>query len=621
MSHSLSPNNRTSIFGWVKNLKRGSLTSNESLNEVTSDNEIPAIESRSPTKSIASGTIPHLMHLPSHNHQGASGQEFLRPILQYKARSTNNVNRVRSNSFNTIDKSPSIKASRDSFLQSNPLVDENSSYFGVSLEEATSQAAAKISILTNETAGHVLQYGKIPIVVAKCGVYLKQNGLTQEGIFRVGGSSKRVKELQMIFNTPPEFGKKLNWDGYTVHDAASVLRRYLNALPEPLIPLNMYEDFRDPLRQRPRIINYLKYKAENLNKSSNSIPSSTNMQYSSSHLSGLNTTLTPTEAPKLVYPSGEYSSTEKLHSDKPGNQQERTPKSEENTKSNGDSSNDVTKTRKSKNYKKLRIDTREAIDEYKYLVDSLPDLSKQLLFYILDLLAMVQNHSDENLMPSRNLAAIFQPSILSHPNHDMDPTEYLLSQHVVEFLILYAYKLLPNQSNSMKSNNNTSSEVENVGQLIESSKNPDITTDPSPVTLDKKNSTLLEPSAQYAFKRQHSKSMSHSSNHDDLIGFPSKTAFNATPGLDPDTDLLFSDDNELSESELPQMQNLNLVLQSAKMTNGNNNAVKEDVDNQISPKQSVTEISPKQSVTDSAGKSNVANVEIVVTTPPVNPQE
>ena len=58
---------------------------------------------------------------------------------------------------------------------------------------------------------------------------------------------------------------------------------------------------------------------------------------------------------------------------------------------------------------------------------------------------MVQSNSNENLMSSRNLAAIFQPSILLHPQHDMDPEEYALSQAVVEFLIQYAYKLLPNE--------------------------------------------------------------------------------------------------------------------------------------------------------------------------------
>lgn len=38
-------------------------------------------------------------------------------------------------------------------------------------------------------------------------------------------------------------------------------------------------------------------------------------------------------------------------------------------------------------------------------------------------------------MTTQNLAAIFQPGVLSHPQHDMSPAEYRLSQDVVIFLI------------------------------------------------------------------------------------------------------------------------------------------------------------------------------------------
>lgn len=41
------------------------------------------------------------------------------------------------------------------------------------------------------------------------------------------------------------YGLDLNWEGYTVHDAASVLRRYLNKLPDPVIPFKFYQPFRD----------------------------------------------------------------------------------------------------------------------------------------------------------------------------------------------------------------------------------------------------------------------------------------------------------------------------------------------------------------------------------------
>ncbi|GMF04833.1 unnamed protein product [[Candida] boidinii] len=46
-------------------------------------------------------------------------------------------------------------------------------------------------------------------------------------------------------------------------------------------------------------------------------------------------------------------------------------------------------------------------------------------------------------MPAKNLAAVFQPSILSHTDHDMSPEEYALSSLVIEFMIQYSYKILP----------------------------------------------------------------------------------------------------------------------------------------------------------------------------------
>ncbi|CAG8849328.1 25615_t:CDS:2, partial [Racocetra persica] len=67
---------------------------------------------------------------------------------------------------------------------------------------------------------------------------------TTEGIFRLSGSAKRIKELQTIFDSPPVYGKTLTWVGYSVHDAANVLRRYLNHLPDKVIPLVWYDKFR-----------------------------------------------------------------------------------------------------------------------------------------------------------------------------------------------------------------------------------------------------------------------------------------------------------------------------------------------------------------------------------------
>lgn len=81
------------------------------------------------------------------------------------------------------------------------------------------------------------------------------------------------------------------------------------------------------------------------------------------------------------------------------------------------------------------FDEKGAIEKYQQLITELPPLNRQLLLYILDLLAVFAAKSDENRMTSQNLAAIFQPGMLSHPSHAMAPEEYRLNQCVIIFLI------------------------------------------------------------------------------------------------------------------------------------------------------------------------------------------
>lgn len=77
-------------------------------------------------------------------------------------------------------------------------------------------------------------------MVAKCGLYLKENATEVEGTFRISGSAKRMRELQTLFDTGPkashvhsdvtltaQFGKNLDWKtlSYTTHDVATIFRR------------------------------------------------------------------------------------------------------------------------------------------------------------------------------------------------------------------------------------------------------------------------------------------------------------------------------------------------------------------------------------------------------------
>lgn len=100
----------------------------------------------------------------------------------------------------------------------------------------------------------------------------------------------------------------------------------------------------------------------------------------------------------------------------------------------------------------------EVINTYKSLIRRLPPSNQHLLLYVLDLLAVFANRSEKNLMtaasksfnqlticnfvqkylsffPFLDLAVIFRPGIISHPQHEMLPPEHALSQRVLEFLI------------------------------------------------------------------------------------------------------------------------------------------------------------------------------------------
>ncbi|CAL1717016.1 unnamed protein product [Somion occarium] len=123
--------------------------------------------------------------------------------------------------------------------------------FGKPLKESLRYASVQIS--TANSNGDLYVWGYVPVVVAKCGLYLKENATEVQGTFRISGSAKRMRDLQAEFEKPPRYGKNLDWkkEHYTAHDVASVFRRYLTQMPEPVIPYDMYHSFRDALAKKP----------------------------------------------------------------------------------------------------------------------------------------------------------------------------------------------------------------------------------------------------------------------------------------------------------------------------------------------------------------------------------
>ncbi|KAI8578349.1 hypothetical protein K450DRAFT_272959 [Umbelopsis ramanniana AG] len=203
--------------------------------------------------------------------------------------------------------------------------------FGIPLVESIKYAYSTISYMDDET--HEQCYGVIPTIVAKCGSFLKEEGLYVEGIFRLSGSAKRIAMLQTFFDTPPHYGSQLDWRGYTVHDAANVMRRFLNYLPDPVIPRQFYHTFRELIDDQ-------------------SLP-------------------------------------------------------------NDDA----------------------LIEAFQRMIERLPLPNQFLLLYILDMLSLFALNCKSHRMDASNLAAVFAPGILSHPDDQMSPAQYRRSQRVLEFLI------------------------------------------------------------------------------------------------------------------------------------------------------------------------------------------
>lgn len=350
--------------------------------------------------STSPNTQPPYLHPSS-----PTSNEKTRPKLHHMSRSSNAVATIKSPSYPAVGP----------YEYQCSIGSSSNGIFGVSLEESVSSASASIQIRDKYNQNAV---GKIPVIVANCARFLKKDATRVEGIFRLSGSARRIKELQVILTDPAQdYGKNLDWTPYTVHDAANLLRRYLNNLPEPIIPLDFYNSFREPLNHYPGIVEHLQGKSA---ISATTPPASAAMspvmksQETDVSIPSLPLSQSLLGAVDLNEVSSKAASV--------GETKPQPPVSFDETASSVDKL-------------QLKKETKKAIREYRDLIDQLPILNQQLLLYILDLIFTFSQESEKNLMPAVNLASIFQPSILSHPSHDMSPKEYHLSRAVTQFLI------------------------------------------------------------------------------------------------------------------------------------------------------------------------------------------
>ncbi|NXL65087.1 RHG25 protein, partial [Chordeiles acutipennis] len=93
-----------------------------------------------------------------------------------------------------------------------------------------------------ETMAYEQKFGQhqVPILVQKCAEFIREHGVSEEGIFRLPGQDNLVKQLRDAFDA----GERPSFDRDTdVHTVASLFKLYLRELPEPVVPWMQYEDF------------------------------------------------------------------------------------------------------------------------------------------------------------------------------------------------------------------------------------------------------------------------------------------------------------------------------------------------------------------------------------------
>jgi len=114
-------------------------------------------------------------------------------------------------------------------------VPSSGAVFGVSL--ADSMAVAKGLAGTHHSNGGGSSTRDYPLCILRCVYFIQDHGLRAPHIFAQEGDPYRLQRLKSIFSSPETgYGKFLDWNQFTVYEAASLILLYLSELPQPLIP-------------------------------------------------------------------------------------------------------------------------------------------------------------------------------------------------------------------------------------------------------------------------------------------------------------------------------------------------------------------------------------------------
>ena len=93
-------------------------------------------------------------------------------------------------------------------------------------------------------ATKVKEYYELPAVVYRCIEYLDaKKAYTEEGIYRLSGSSLDVDKLKVKFNTKRDYNLLQSNEIHDVHVIAGLLKLYLRELPTSVLTPSLHHDF------------------------------------------------------------------------------------------------------------------------------------------------------------------------------------------------------------------------------------------------------------------------------------------------------------------------------------------------------------------------------------------
>ncbi|KAH8901936.1 Rho GTPase activation protein [Coniochaeta sp. PMI_546] len=121
---------------------------------------------------------------------------------------------------------------------------EPNAVFGVSLQKSIQVAHGSARTRHTTTTGSGsskanTSHRDFPLCVHKCVHFITsgtEEGVAVPDIFGEPGDARRLAALRRLFSEGPTYGEDIDWEWFTVYEAADLILAFLAELPRPLVP-------------------------------------------------------------------------------------------------------------------------------------------------------------------------------------------------------------------------------------------------------------------------------------------------------------------------------------------------------------------------------------------------